>query len=252
MSRVEELQLSEIIQSLQSEDKKKRLKALEKLQTIITDNDKQWNKQEILAIWNIMNKFMAKHLTDAKEECRYLTVDIIKTFLELIPAIEKNIVYVMPVLVRRLAAQELLEPSEEVRLNCIYLLRRIIQWYADYLAIYIDDLIGILAKTVTDSYPKVKRESCEAIAELARTIPTQFYSKSETVVKPLLSNFTHQHYRVRVTSINAIGEVLQHGNSKSIEDVSTPMAERLFDQSAAVRAGEMKNFYFPYTLLLYK
>ncbi|XP_057321570.1 dynein axonemal assembly factor 5 [Microplitis mediator] len=237
MSRIENLKLSEICVSLQSDDKKKRLQVLEKLRDIISDDAEQWSKREILEIWQIMNKHMVKILTDPAESCRDLAIEIIKIFINLLPIIEKNIVYIIPIFVRRLGSQELLEPSEEVRLNCVNLLRLIISFYKDHLSVYIDDFITILSKTVTDNYPKVKRESCEAISELAKTIPVQFYSKSEILIKPILSNFTHQHYRVRVSSVKAIGDVVQYGNNKSIEEVSTPLAERLFDQSGAVRTA---------------
>lgn len=237
MSRIENLKLSEICVSLQSDDKKKRLQVLEKLRDIVSDDAEQWSEREILEIWQIMNKHMVKILTDPAESCRDLAIEIIKIFINSLPIIEKNIMYIIPIFVRRLGSQELLEPSEEVRLNCINLLRLIISFYKDHLSVYIDDFVTILSKTVTDNYPKVKRESCEAISELAKTIPVQFYSKSEILIKPILSNFTHQHYRVRVSSVKAIGDVVQYGNNKSIEEVSTPLAERLFDQSGAVRTG---------------
>ncbi|KAK0086124.1 hypothetical protein PV325_003706 [Microctonus aethiopoides] len=240
MSRVEELQLSEICLSLQSTEKAKRIKSLEKMYDIIKDDDKQWSKEEIVKMWQIMNKHMAKHLTDPSESCRNLSIDITKIFLESLPVFDKHIMYIIPILVRRLSPQEILESSEEVRLNCVTLLRVIIRLYKDYLAVYIDDFIAILSRTVMDNYQNVKRESCEAISELAKSIPAQFYTKSEAIIKPILSNFTHQHYRVRVASVNAIGDVLQYGNSKSMTEVSTPLAERLFDQSGAVRAAVVK------------
>ncbi|XP_044590648.1 dynein axonemal assembly factor 5 [Cotesia glomerata] len=246
MSRIENLQLSEICESLQSDDKKRRFLVLKKLHDILIDEDNQWSKREVLEIWQIMNKHIVKVLTDPTESCRESAVEIIKIFITSLPIIEKNIMYIIPIFVRRLGSQELLEPSEEVRLNCISLLRLIICFYKDHLSVYIDDFVQILSKTVTDNYPKVKRETCEAISELAKTIPVQFYSKSELLVKPILSNFTHQHYRVRVSSVKAIGDVIQHGNSKSMEKVSTPLAERLFDQSGAVRIAviEVAGYWF--------
>ncbi|XP_015127781.1 dynein assembly factor 5, axonemal [Diachasma alloeum] len=235
MSRVEELQLSEICFSFQCQEKNKRLRALEKFKKIISSSEKEWSNSEMSEMWQIMSKHIAKQLTDPSESCRNLSIEITKTMLESLPDLGKNIIYLIPVLVQRLASQEIREPSEEVRLNCVILLRVIIRKYNEHLPVYIDDMMAILAKTVIDDYPKIKSESCEAISELAKSIPAQFYTKSESIVKPILSNFTHQHYRIRMASVKTIGNVLLYGNNKSLEDVTTCMAARLFDQSGAVR-----------------
>ncbi|XP_011313706.1 dynein assembly factor 5, axonemal isoform X2 [Fopius arisanus] len=235
MSRVEQLGLSEICLSLQSDEKKKRLKALEKFENIVSSRD--WSKSELLEIWQIMSKHLAKSLTDNAESCRNLSIEITKILLSSLPGLGKNIIYLMPVLVRRLGSQEMIETSEEVRLNCVVLLRVIIKKYEEHLPVYIDDIMVILAKTVIDNYPKIKSESCEAISELARSIPTHFYAKNEMIVQPVLSNFKHQHYRIRVASVKAIGNVLRYGNNKSLPDVASCLAARLFDQSGVVRAA---------------
>ncbi|XP_063972543.1 dynein axonemal assembly factor 5 [Diachasmimorpha longicaudata] len=235
MSRVEQLQLSEICVSFQCQEKHKRLRALEKFRKIINNSEGEWSTSELSEMWQIMSKYIAKQLTDPSESCRNMAIEITKTMLESLPDFEKNIIYLMPVLVRRLGSQEILEPSEEVRLNCVVLLRVIIKKYNQHLPVYVDDMVVILAKTVVDDYPKIKSESCDAISELAKGIPAQFYTKSETIVKPILSNFSHQHYRIRVASIKTIGNVLLYGNNRSLEDVTCSMAARLFDQSGAVR-----------------
>lgn len=243
MSRVLELQLSEICLSLQSEEKKKRQKSLEKLKEIANKKNDPENctKSELQEIWQIINKHVSKHITDNSELCRNLSIEITKIFIQQLPVIEKNIIYTVPILVRRLGSQEIHEESEEVRLNCVILIREIMRIYKDHLSVYHDDFLTILSQTVTDNYPKLKIESCLGISELASSVPSKFYNKSQTIIKPITSNFTHQHYRVRVASVNTIGHVLLYGNSKDIEQISTPMAERLFDQSAAVRSGELKN-----------
>ncbi|XP_034950339.1 dynein assembly factor 5, axonemal [Chelonus insularis] len=237
MSRVKKLHLTEVCLSLEAEERKRRLGGLEQLQTIISNKTEQWSKDEILEMWQTVNKNIAKILIDPIEAYRDRAINIIKIFINRLPVLEKNIMYIIPILVRRLGSEEILEPAEEVRLNCIHLLRLIINIYKEYMPVYIDDFIVILSKTVIDSYPKVKKETCEAISELAQSAPIQFYSRCQVVITPILSNFTHQHHRVRVASIKAIGQVIQYGNSKHMDDVATRMAERLFDQSGAVRAA---------------
>lgn len=237
MPEVDEVQLNRICISLQAEDKNRRRDALKEIINYVLPSIEKLEVEKMLEVWETLHKHTARLLNDPMEVCRDLTIEILKKFYEILPVKERNIVYIMPILYRRLSCQELIEQSEEVRLNCVLLLKVLIPKYKDHLPIYMDDFMAILSRTVVDNYPNVKRESCECIALLANTAPSHFYSQSEKVIKPVLSNFAHQHYRVRVASVRCIGDIMQHGNSKSMDIVATPMAERLFDQNSAVRAG---------------
>lgn len=54
--------------------------------------------------------------------------------------------------------------------------------------------------------------------------------QSESLIKPLMQTISHQHYRVRVDVIQATGAVIQFGNGKSVDDVLSHLAQRLFDE----------------------
>lgn len=45
-----------------------------------------------------------------------------------------------------------------------------------------------------------------------------------------MQTVSHQHYRVRVDVIQATGAVIQFGNGKSVDDVLSHLAQRLFDE----------------------
>jgi len=231
-----DLELSKIIVSLQADEKHCRKQALEKImKNISQETPKQID--ELAIIWENIHKFIVRILNDNMETCRDLSVEILKTFLEALPPDDRHIIYVIPIMSRRLGAQEQIESSEEVRLKCVSLLHMIICKYKDLLVPYVQDVTAILARTVTDNYPNVKKESCRCISDYAKILPRQFYSQSEHLIKPILSNFTHQHYRVRLAAIRAIGNAIRYGNSKLMEEVATPLAQRLFDQSGMVREG---------------
>ncbi|KOC66732.1 HEAT repeat-containing protein 2 [Habropoda laboriosa] len=163
-----------------------------------------------------------------------------KQFIVNLTPNDRYIMYLLPTLSKRLGSFEQIETSEEVRLKCVTLLKIIILKYKNLLISYIDDLTKILTHTVADNYPLVKRESCDCISEFANNLPNYFYSQAQNLVKPILNNFTHQHYRVRIASIRTIGDVIQYGNSKSVEEVATPLAEKLFDQHGLVRAATIE------------
>lgn len=233
-----DLELNRITILLQADEKNRRRQALEELMRNVSHVEDTSDKVDILAKkWEHVHRFLVRLLNDNMETCRDLTVGILRIFLEVLPPEDKYILYVIPIMSRRLGAQELIEPSEEVRLKCVSLLHMIILKYESLLVPYLRDVTGILVRTVTDNYPNIKKESCKCISDYARTLPKHFYSQSEHLIKPILTNFMHQHYRVRLAAVEAIGDAIRYGNSKSMEEVATPLAQRLFDQNGIVRAG---------------
>lgn len=219
---------------LQSEEKKRRIQGLKEILKLF---ELPQPESEVLKVWDVINKSVLRILNDTVEVCRDQALEIIKLFIINLTPNDKYITYLLPILSKRLGSAEQIETSEEVRLKCVTLLKIIISRYENLLASYIDDLTKILIHTVTDNYPLVKRESCVCISEFAQNLSRYFYTQSSNLVKPILSNFTHQHYRVRISSIKTIGDLIQYGDSKSIEDVTTPLAEKLFDQNGLVRTG---------------
>lgn len=241
-----DLELNKIIISLQANEKNRRRQALEEIIKNLSGKDLLNRIEELTKIWEGIHKFLVRILNDNMEICRDLTVEILKTFMEILPPDDKHIIYIIPIMSRRLGQQEQIESSEEVRLKCVSLLRTIILEYKDILIPYVQDITGILVRTVTDNYPNVKKESCKCISDFARILPRHFYSQSEQLIQPILSNFTHQHYRVRFIAVKAIGDTIQYGNSKSMQEVATPLAQRLFDQSGIVRDGRFSySIYTP-------
>ncbi|XP_050597968.1 dynein axonemal assembly factor 5 isoform X1 [Bombus affinis] len=217
---------------LQSEVKKRRIQGLKEVFTLL---ELQQSENETVKLWDIINKYLLRILNDSVEECRDRTLEIIKLFIINLAPNDKYIMHLLPILSKRLGSSEQIETSEEVRLKCITLLKIIVLKYENLLALYIDDLTKILVQSLADNYPLVKRESCDCISEFAKNLSRYFYAQSQNFVKPILNNFTHQHHRIRIASIKTIGDLIQYGNSKSIEEVATPMAERLFDQNGLVR-----------------
>ncbi|XP_076235449.1 dynein axonemal assembly factor 5-like isoform X2 [Calliopsis andreniformis] len=227
-------EITRICIMLQSDEKRRRIQGLKEILKIL---ELIQPENELLKLWDAINKSLVRILNDSVEICRDQALEIIKLFINNLTPNDKYIMHLLPILCRRLGSYEQIETSEEVRLKCIVLLKIIILKYKNLLASYIDDLVKILTRTITDNYPLVKRESCDCVSEFAKNLTKYFYTQSENFVKPILGNFAHQHYRVRIASIKTIEDLILYGNSKSIEDVATPLAERLFDQNGLVRAA---------------
>lgn len=60
--------------------------------------------------------------------------------------------------------------------------------------------------------------------------------QAECLVRPLMQNISHQHSRVRIAIIEASGAVVLYGTVKTMDDVLSHMAQRLFDNSPQARS----------------
>lgn len=63
--------------------------------------------------------------------------------------------------------------------------------------------------------------------------------QAECLIKPLMQTISHQHARVRMAIIKATGALVLYGRVKTMDDVLSHMAQRLFDNSPQVSL-----FYF--------
>ncbi|KAJ0177017.1 hypothetical protein K1T71_007026 [Dendrolimus kikuchii] len=241
--------LEQYITTLQSESKMARKLALQKINEEIFDTPN--GDCDLVIVFPEVYAYILKSFSDPSEACREVAVVIISNFIEKLPLNDYYLTYILPVLVRRIGCPEIVEESEEIRLVLIQLLYKILQKYkvTHLLSPFINDFTSILTKTVTDPYSKVKLEACECIILLSKVLQRDFHFQSESYVKPILSNFAHQHFRVRVAAIRAIGAIVLAGDAKCFELSITPMAEKLFDENTQVRlqvTNEVGNWMLNY------
>ena len=147
-----------------------------------------------------------KLLSDPVEKCRSLSLSFIKDCFDIIEDKHEVLRYVVPVMVLRLGQKEVVEPSEEIRLFLVEFLECLIINCSTQISPYLDDIVTILQRTIVDSFPEVKKTSCKCCSAAAKTMPQQFHMRSENLIEPLLLTISHQHSRVRVQVILAIGK----------------------------------------------
>ncbi len=180
-------------------------------------------------------KPLLKCFGDSVEKCRELSVLLVTDFIEVVPNPEESLPYLIPTLEQRLGNQEIIESSEEIRLSQVELIVKVVQKTDKKAAPFLDDLVKILQRTLVDPFADVRKESCKCTCLLARLIPQHFHLQSETLIKPLLHTVSHQHSKVRTQCVYTIGDVLQYGNHKPMDQVISHLAQRLFDHSPQVR-----------------
>ncbi|XP_022120793.2 dynein axonemal assembly factor 5 [Pieris rapae] len=228
--------LEQHITTLQSESKLERKHALQKIYEEIFENP-QNSDCDLSLVFPDIYAYVLKSFLDESEACREKAISIMSNFIQHLPLNDYYLTYILPVIVRRIGCAEIVEESEEIRLVLIELVHVIIDKYkgTHLLSSFMNDFTSILTKTSTDPFPKVKLEACECIILITKILQRDFHFQSESYVKPVLSNFAHQHFRVRVASIRAIGAIVLSGNAKCFELSITPMAEKLFDENTQVR-----------------
>lgn len=143
---------------------------------------------------------------DKSEMNRDLAIQIISKFVQHLDLNDYYLTYIFPVLVERIGSVEIIEESEEIRLELVEFLREIINKYteSECLVPFLNDCIQILCQSVVDGYPKIKEASCNCIMDLAKALPRHFHMQCDNLIKPVLKAFTHQHFRIRVIAVRTI------------------------------------------------
>ncbi|MCI4385298.1 hypothetical protein PGIGA_G00048830 [Pangasianodon gigas] len=240
MATEEERAAAEIMRSLARHlnclnegEKSTRKQALEdiKKETI----EKGLSSTVLQEVFACLLKPLLRCLSDPMERCREVAIQIIGDFIRCVSTPESSMPYIMPSLAQRLGGKEIVEPAEELRLSMVEVLSLIVEVCGRHLAPYLDDMIKILQKTIIDPFPDVIKESCKCTIQFARSIPDHFHMQAECLVMPLMQTISHQHSRVRMAIIEASGAVVQYGTVKTMDDVLSHMAQRLFDNSPQAR-----------------
>lgn len=172
---------------------------------------------------------------DAAERCRELALQLLLHGLSRCERPGEALPVLLPVLAQRLGPPQGAEPCEELRLGLLQLLGLLLRRGGTAVAPYLSDVVGILQAALLDHFAEVRRESCRCAVACAQAVPEHFHMQSESLIKPLMQTISHQHYRVRVDVIQATGTVIQFGNGKSVDDVLSHLAQRLFDEIPKVR-----------------
>ena len=89
--------------------------------------------------------------------CMYVPAHM-GSFASAVPDVSVFLPLVMPVVVARVGyAQEVVEPSEELRLALVSLVSLLVKLCGECVAPFLSDVVNILQKTIVDPYPEVKK-----------------------------------------------------------------------------------------------
>lgn len=193
------------INCLSDENRNSRKRAMEGIRKETLGLKPTLDAPVFQAVFNEIAKPVLKLVSDPVEKCRELAIMYIADVMKQVDCVPEYLPYIIPVFVQRLGQQEIVEPSEELRLEIVLVLSTLIELSQKAMAPYLDDVIKILQRTIADQFPELKKESCRCACKIARAIPPYFHQQSETLIKPLNESISHQHSKVRVEVVLAIG-----------------------------------------------
>jgi len=221
------------VNCLSDGSKMTRKRSLKKLVGVLVDDTPE--PQIMYALWAVIAKPLLKLYEDPVEKIREMAVDFSIEVMAVVPNAYQCLPYMLPVIVSRMGQPEIEEESEEVRLLFVKLLHVIVKACPRELALFMDDYIQILQRTVVDAFADVMKLSTQVIIDLAFTCQQRFNTGSKPLHKPLVSGLMHQHSRVRVAALQAITSVCLYGENTAINDFMVPLAQKSMDHAPTVR-----------------
>jgi dynein assembly factor 5, axonemal len=247
--------LNKFQQGIKDDNKFKRKNALEtikkELTTFLCSKDDKKVEITSIALKQIF-KSVVTMVSDSAEKCREVACQIIVLMLDNNSRIEwsnEMTSSLVMVLNQRLGGKDIIETSEEIRLELYSIIQKMVDFKSKeanridgrIIEIHFNDFVVMLINAINDNYHEIKKVGCCCIKLLAVNLKGScFHQQSESFIKPLSLNITHQHSRVRKEIIDCICDVVMYGNNKSVIDVLPHLAQRLFDQAPMVRQMVIK------------
>lgn len=206
---------TKICLGFQDPDRNVRKLVFQKLKTLCSQLEH--TEEDLRSIFNATYVHFLNGLRDKSEAVREEAVKFILFFIvDRLPLNDYYLSYVFPVFIERVGTPELVEPSEEVRLQIVDCLNEIIKKYSNSncLLPFYNQFVTILCETLKDRCPEVQNASCETVISLETAIHSDFHLQAESFLKPALSCITHQRYKVRVAGVRALGVIVMHSTNK--------------------------------------
>lgn len=195
-----------ICATLQSEDRCVRKQAFVDLQKLLSA---QLSQKELQTIFNEIHIYTFACFRDKVEAVRSQAIKFMSFFiLDCLAVNDYYLTYLFPVVVERIGTVELVEESEEIRLQLLNFMHATVNKYfgTEQLKPFLNDIVLVLCETVKDQHPEIKEASCKCIRSVAQALPRDFHKQAQSLVKPVLTAFGYQRYKIRVEAVKSMGK----------------------------------------------
>ncbi|XP_055641881.1 dynein axonemal assembly factor 5 [Toxorhynchites rutilus septentrionalis] len=180
---------------------------------------------------------------DRFEIIRSLAITVMGELLDKLPAKDCYLDYIVPIITRRIGGAKTLEDSEEVRLQLLEQLDVLINKYEDPENIRgnplhraYDNIIDILANTLTDPFPAAQKLSCDMVHRLALATHSMHF-RVEALVAPAITVLKHRHSANRAAGVETLGILALYisSSSESMTRIFMEISPLLMDSVPFVR-----------------
>lgn len=238
------------IVKIQNQERMVRQRALKELLEFC-ETEGNLTTDNSIEVFDSVYLCLIKCYSDRLEMCRSLSCSVVS---EIVKFLEHNDYYLsllVPVIAKRLAAQDVVEESEEMRLQLLKQLNFIITKYMDLnssgtvrgcadgddrLLKPYNDIVDILKTCLLDSYPAILKECCDIIKVTAVASPS-FHYRAEALADPLMGLLKHRQSPVRIAATEALGIVALniHSNGDLVKRIMKELSPLMMDPIPFVR-----------------
>jgi dynein assembly factor 5 len=191
-------------------------------------------------------------LSDSVEKCRLDALNVVMNLSDFLDCKGSLHVFV-PVAHERLTSAKDSEAAEEIRLALLQVIGKLLVKEGASFYHSLDGLVDILAKSLADLFPDLKKECCTCITQLVLLIkdcdevPTAKKEKAfAALTVPLGANLKHQHSRVRLSALQSLGSIVVSSGSDLLECVAEllPLLSGLsLDRAPLIRQALAEQMY---------
>ncbi|XP_014259244.1 dynein assembly factor 5, axonemal [Cimex lectularius] len=217
---------------LQSGDRAEKVSTLKKVKKYLNEND----EEKLLDLYEHLSSTLLRLLQDPNEAVREHSLQLLDLFL--IEKLTKNKIHLknlIPVLYSRMCSDNNTELSEELKLLYSKFLTSVVKKYENDLIPYLEEIVSIVIKLLPYPAPEVKKSASKLCVTLVTALPAETFQYSKKLVNPLFTNLSHQHWRVRVATIETLEILMLKGDNKCVPDIINPVTRCLFDNIEHVR-----------------
>lgn len=226
------IQYNRDINCLRDKDKNIRLASLKRLSSELLRED----PAQISQFFSVKLKIpLLESLSDPTDKCKELTVELLKGLLPVIS--QEDISHTIEALYSRLGIEPFPESCEEIRISEVDLLKRIISTHSTQLTPLLGNICDMLAKLAKDRCPDVKKQVAEIVVLMAKNTDLKIGYYGKKLSENLKLNLVHQQFRVRVSALEAIGELSLCENGQTVvETLFLELKKLQYDRRNEVRA----------------
>lgn len=186
---------------------------------------------------------LIKAYSDRFEVCRSLAASTVSAIMKYLPRNSSYLEYICSVIGRRLGQAEMIEESEEMRLQLVQQIRELVEKFkgdsnnkTDLILKSYNDIIDVLVRTIKDPYPAIQKESCEVVRLLAVATPS-FRYRAEVLIKPMSFMLQHRYSANRAIAIETMSITALHilTNDDKVGNIIMDLSKLLMDDVPSVR-----------------